>query len=100
MLKESTLMIRKNMVLNSMLGLSLFFGGMLFGQMPAENIDPHRHANLAAAQQHLRQAYAATDEAQKANKDELGGHAEKAKEHMMAADQELKQAAEFADHRK
>ena len=93
-------MTRKNVVLNGMLGLSLFFGGMLFGQMPAENIDAHKHPNLAAAQQHLRQAYSKTDEAQKENKDELGGHAEKAKEHMMAADQELKQAAEFADHRK
>lgn len=93
-------MTRKNTVLNSILGLSLFFGGTLFGQMPAENIDPHKHPNLATAQQHLRQAYAKTDEAQKENKDELGGHAEKANEHMMAADQELKQAAEFADHRK
>jgi hypothetical protein len=93
-------MTRKNMVLNSMLGLSLFFGGMLFGQMPAENIDPHKHPNLAEAQQHLRQAYAKTDEAQKDNRDELGGHGDKAKQHMMAADQELKLAAEFADHRK
>jgi hypothetical protein len=93
-------MNRKNIVLNSLLGLSLFFAGMLFAQMPAENIDPHKHPNLAAAQQHLRQAYAKTDEAQKENKDELGGQADKAKEHMMAADQELKQAAEFADHRK
>ena len=30
------------------------------------------------------------------NKDELGGHAGKAKEHIEAADQELKAAAEFA----
>jgi hypothetical protein len=93
-------MTRKNMALNSLLGVGLFFGGMLFAQMPAENIDPHKHPNLATAQQHLREAYAKTDEAQKENKDELGGHADKAKEHMMAADQELKQAAEFADHRK
>jgi hypothetical protein len=93
-------MTRKNVVLNSLLGVGLFFGGMLFAQMPAENINPQKHPNLAEAQQHLRQAYAKTDEAQKDNKDELGGHADKAKQHMMAADQELKLAAEYADHRK
>jgi hypothetical protein len=74
-------MTRKNMVLSSLLGVGLFLGGMSFAQMPAEDIDPHKHPNLAEAQQHLRQAYGKTDEAQKKNKDELGGHAEKAKEH-------------------
>ena len=48
----------------------------------------------------FQQAYDKAVEAQKANKDELGGHAEKAKQHLVEADQELKLAAEYADHRK
>ena len=39
-------------------------------------------------------------ESQKANKDELGGHAQRALELLEQVNHELKQAAEFADHRK
>jgi hypothetical protein len=69
-------------------------------QRPAANIDPNKHPNLAEAQHHIQAAYEKAEEAQKANKDELGGHAEKAKQHLVEADQELKLAAEYADHRK
>jgi len=93
-------MTRKNIFLNSIVGLALLGGGVLLAQRPVENIDPHRHPNLAEAQHHLQQAWGKTDEAQRENKDELGGHAARAKEHMEAADQELKAAAEFADHRR
>ena len=64
------------------------------------NIDPHKHGNLAEAQQRILQAYQKIDEAQRDNKDELGGHAEKAKQLLSDADRELKAAAEYADHRK
>jgi F0F1-type ATP synthase membrane subunit b/b' len=69
-------------------------------QKPIANIDAKRHPHLAAAQQHIAEAYQAAAEAQKENKDELGGHAAKANELLVQADQELKLAAEFADHRK
>jgi hypothetical protein len=59
-----------------------------------------RHPNLAAAQELCVQAWLKVEEAQKANKDELGGHAQRAKELLEQVNHELKQAAEFADHRK
>jgi hypothetical protein len=91
-------MTKRNVVLGSVLGAALFGAGMLCAQRPVANIDPHHHPNLAEAQQHLMQAWAKADEAQRANKDELGGHAAAAKQHMEAADHELKAAAEWADH--
>lgn len=93
-------MTKKRILLGAVLCAGLIAGGALFAQRPVENIDPHRHPNLAEAQQHLIQAYGKTDEAQKENKDELGGHAQKAKDLMTEADRELKAAAEFADHRR
>jgi hypothetical protein len=68
----------RNLVLSFLFGGALFFGGFALAQGPVVNID----------------------EAQKENKDELGGHAQKAKDLIDAADRELKVAAEFADHRK
>jgi hypothetical protein len=90
----------KNIVVGSMLAGALIFGGFALAQGPVVNIDSHRHPNLSEAQHHLQQAYGKIDEAQRENKDELGGHASKAKELIDAADRELKLAAEFADHRK
>lgn len=76
----------KNLVLGCLLAGGLVFGGFALAQGPVVNIDGHRHPNLA--------------EAQRENKDELGGHAEKAKHMLDEADRELKLAAEFADHRR
>ncbi|HUN61269.1 MAG TPA: hypothetical protein VMU53_04750 [Candidatus Sulfotelmatobacter sp.] len=90
--------IRKHILVSCIFCAGLICGGVLFAQRPVENIDPGKHSNLAAAQKHLIEAWNATDQAQRANKDELGGHADKAKEHMQAADAELKAAAEYADH--
>jgi hypothetical protein len=93
-------MTMKRIFLGSLLGAGLFGAGVLYGQRPVENIDPHRHPNLASAQHHLQEAWGNAEEARKENKDELGGHAGKAQEHISAADMELKAAAEFADHRR
>ena len=76
----------------------LAFMGVTFAQRPETNIDPARHANLAEAQHHILQAVEKIEEAQKTNKDELGGHAEKAKQLLDQASRELKEAAEYADH--
>ena len=90
----------KNLALGCMLAGALVCGGFALAQGPAVNVDPHRHPNLAEAQHHIQQAFAKLDEAQRENKDRLGGHAEKAKQLLDAADREIKEAAEFADHRR
>ena len=78
------------------LGLALM--GIAFAQRPETDIDPNRHGNLAEAQRHVVEAWAKITEAQKANKDQLGGHAEKAIQLLEQANHELKEAAEYADH--
>ena len=93
-------MTRNRLFLCVFSGAALICGSALFAQRPVADINPGKHPNLAEAQHFIQQAYDKAVEAQKANKDELGDHAEKAKQHLIAADQELKQAAEYADHRK
>jgi hypothetical protein len=78
--------------------LALTLMGIAFAQQPETDINPNRHSNLAAAQHHVVEAYGKIVEAQKANKDELGGHAEKAIQLLEQANHELKEAAEYADH--
>jgi hypothetical protein len=78
--------------------LSLALMGIALAQRPETDIDPNRHANLAAAQQHVVEAWKRITEAQQANKDQLGGHAEKATQLLEQANHELKEAAEYADH--
>lgn len=97
-MEEIIAMKSKNLVLGCMLAGALVCGGFALAQGPVVSVDPHRHPNLAEAQHHLQQAYAKLDEAQRENKDRLGGHAEKAKDLLDAADREIKEAAEFSDH--
>jgi hypothetical protein len=66
---------------------------------PVVNIDPDRHGNLAAAQGDIVDAYQRIDMAQSANNDQLGGHAQKAKDFLAQADMELRAAADFANAR-
>ena len=77
--------------------LGLFFLGATLAQKPVPNIDPSKNANLAAAQHHVIEAYEKTEEAQKAWKDQLGGHAEKAMQLLSEANRELKEAAAYVD---
>jgi hypothetical protein len=79
------------------LGLTLVMG-IAFAQKPETDINPNNHPNLAEAQNHVVQAYNKIVEAQKDNKDQLGGHAEKAIQLLEQANHELKEAAEYADH--
>ena len=72
--------------------------GVTFAQRPDTDIDPNRHPELAKAQHEMVRAYEHIEEAQRANGDELGGHATKAKEFLGLASRELKSAAEYADH--
>lgn len=87
----------KRVYLVGAFAIGLTFVGLAFAQRPVTDIDRNRHGNLAAAQEHVVQAYNTVVDAQKANKEELGGHAEKAIELLDQANRELKAAAEFAD---
>ena len=71
--------------------------GATFAQRPETSLDPTRHPDLAEAQHHIQQAFEKIGEAQRANKEQLGGHAEKAKTLLGQASRELKEAAEYAN---
>ncbi len=86
-------MTMKKVVASSVLSASLLFGGVAIAQKPARNVSPKRHPNLAAAQRLTDQAFNKIVAAQKANEFDLDGHAQKAKEFLDQADNELKQAA-------
>ena len=64
---------------------------------PVENVSAKHHVNLAHAQQAIESAYNDLDAAQKANNDDMKGHASKAKELLQQADAEVKLAAEAAN---
>jgi len=70
---------------------------MLRAQGPLVNIDSHRHPNLAAAESSIVQTYQSIDRAQADNNEHLGGHAAKAKQLLMEADSELREAATTAN---
>jgi hypothetical protein len=67
--------------------------------VPVQNIDPERHGNLAAAQRLVVQAFERLSDAQTANDYRLGGHADRAKELLRQANEEIKLAAEAAHRR-
>jgi hypothetical protein len=78
--------------------LALLCTGLLFAQrQPEQNINPHRHPNLAAAQRLSGQAYDKIIAAQQANEWDLNGHAQKAKELLDEVNRELKRAAESSN---
>ena len=70
-----------------------------FAQEPVQNIDAARHGNLAAAQDHVRQAYDRLTVAQQDNNAQLRGHAEKAKQLLRQANIEIRLAADAANQR-
>jgi hypothetical protein len=60
---------------------------------PAQNVSAARHPNLAAAQRLCGDAFQRINSAQQANEFDLGGHAQRAKDLLVQAADELKQAA-------
>lgn len=86
-------MITRKLALGTVLGLGLFASGVIVGQ----NVNPHRHPNLAAAQRFMEQAVGKLDAAQQANEFDMGGHAAKAKDLLGRAFEEVKLAAEAAN---
>lgn len=77
----------------------LMLTGAAFAR-PVRNVSPSRHPNIAAAQRLVTQAFAKVSAAQRANEFDMGGHAQKAKELLEQANNELKAAAEAANAHK
>lgn len=75
----------------------LVFCMLMAAQQPVVDIDKRVHPNLAAAQQHIVVANRYIATAQKDNRYDMQGHAEKARQLLMQADQELKAAAAAAN---
>jgi len=69
---------------------------VVYMQAPVVNIG-NRHGNLRDAQSNIVQAYQRISRAQVANDGQLGGHAQRAKELLIQADIELRQAANVAN---
>lgn len=69
-------------------------------ERPARNISPGRHPNLAAAQDLSQRAFDRIVRAQQANEWDMGGHAQKAKDLLVQVNDELKLAAESANHKR
>jgi hypothetical protein len=79
------------------LGSLLLIGGVALAQRPVKNVSGARHPNLAAAQRLSRQAWQKIVDAQQANEWDMQGHAQKAKELLDQANNELKMAAQAAN---
>src|SRR5579863_8740582 len=80
---------------------ALLYAGLLLAQgRPAQNVSAKRHPNLAAAQRLTAQAFQKITAAQQANEFDMQGHAQKAKDLLDQANNELKQAAQAANQAK
>jgi len=76
---------------------ALVFCVVTLAQEPVQDIDKKLHPNLAQAQLLVVQANQAVALAQKDNAYDMQGHAEKARQLLAQANQELKAAAEAAN---
>ncbi len=88
--------MKKN-ALRLLLAAALFFAGIAVAQRPVQNIEASRHPNLATAQKLTAEAYDKISLAQQANHNDMGGHAQKAKNLLVQVNNELKLAAEWAN---
>jgi hypothetical protein len=86
-------MTKKNLLINAIVIATLLCSGLILAQAPVQDIDGNLHANLAGAQAQVVQAYNLILAAEKQNSNDMQGHAQKARQHLIAANQELKLAA-------
>ena len=82
---------------NVLLTCALVLGLVACGVTVAQNVDPNRHPNLAAAQVLIEQAMDKVDVAQRTNEYDMDGHAAKAKELLSQAYREIKLAAKASN---
>jgi hypothetical protein len=85
----------RNIVWIGLLGLGLFAGGVAVGQDPALW---HRHPRLAEAGDLAQRAIDKLGAAQAANDWDMQGHAERARDLLKHAGEEIHAAAVAADH--
>lgn len=76
---------------------TLLFCGITLAQEPVVNIDKNRHPNLAQAQSLIAEANKYIMTAQKDNRYDMKGNAQKARQLLAQASEELKAAAETAN---
>ncbi len=81
----------------TILVVAAVLAGAALAAQPARNVSARRHPNLAAAQKFCQDAYDKILAAQHANEWDMKGHAEKAKELLEQANNEMKLAAEAAN---
>jgi len=91
-------MTKRAFVVPATLAAVLLCGATL-AQEPVLDINGSLHPNLAAAQRHVVEANRAVAMAQKDNKWDMHGHAEKARQLLVEVNNELKAAAETANRR-
>jgi opacity protein-like surface antigen len=75
----------------------LLAGAAAFAEKPPQNVNPVRYPNLASAQKLCLEAFQKIGAAQQAKEGEMGGHAQKAKELLTQASEEIKLAALAAE---
>jgi len=90
-------MITRAVRLFTAISCALLLSGAVLAQEPVVDIDKKIHPNLAEAQRLVVGANNAVATAQRENKYDMKGHAEKARELLAQANQELKAAAEAAN---
>jgi hypothetical protein len=90
-------MTKKSLLINTILSAALLCSVVALAQRPVEDISKTIHPNLAAAQHHVVEASRFVSVAQKDNKYDMQGHADKARDLLVQANQELKLAAEAAN---
>ena len=71
--------------------------GVTLAQEPVQDINPRNHPNLANAQKHVVEANQEILDAQKDNRYDMRGHAERARQLLVEVNNELKLAAEAAN---
>ncbi len=91
-------MIKRNFSISAALGVLMVCGSVALAQKPAQNVSRGRHPNLAAAQRLSEQAFNKIVAAQEVNVWDMDGHAQKAKDLLDQANQQLKLAAEAANN--
>jgi len=79
------------------LSLTVALAAPLGLALAQSKVSKERHPNLAAAQKLSAQAFEKLEAAQKANEYDMDGHAQKAKDLLKAANDEIKLAAEAAN---
>ena len=90
-------MLKRALLSGGIVLAALAFPVVVRAQEPEVNIDPHHHGNLAHAQEFIIDAWQMINRAQADNNDHLGGHAQKAKDLLREAMEELRLAADQAN---